>query len=227
MTRQNRYLEAVIFDYDGTLVHLNIDFEAMRQGVEEVMIEYGIEPGELRGLYILETIDGATKLISEQNPREGASFYQKAIALVTEHEIRAAREGKILPGVMRMLTVLKARGVKVGVITRNCDRAVKMVFPNIEDFCHVYIPRDEVKGVKPDPDHLALAVQKLGVNNTERCLMVGDHVLDIEVGKRMKMKTAGVLTGKTTHRHFVESGADYTLDDATKILDGLFKEPSS
>jgi phosphoglycolate phosphatase-like HAD superfamily hydrolase len=54
-------MEAVIFDYDGTLVHLNIDFGLMRNDVEEVLNEHGIEPEELRGLYILEMI-GLTKL---------------------------------------------------------------------------------------------------------------------------------------------------------------------
>jgi phosphoglycolate phosphatase len=217
-------VEAVIFDYDGTLVHLNIDFGIMRQGVEEFLADYGIDPNDLKGLYILEMIEEATKLISEQNSSEGSAFYQKSLELVTEHEVRAAKKGKILPGVINMLELLGKRGVKVGVITRNCNKAVKMIFPHIEGFCDAYIPRDSVGRVKPHPDHLALAVERLGVNNRARCLMVGDHVLDIEGGKRMGMKTAGVLTGKTTRQQFIEVGADYILDDATKIFVHVFEE---
>lgn len=217
-------MEAVIFDYDGTLVHLNIDFGVMRQGVEEFLADYGIDPDDFKGLYILEVIEEATKLISEQNSSEGAAFYQKSLELVTEHEVRAAKKGKILPGVINMLELLGKRGVKVGVITRNCNKAVKMIFPHIEGFCDAYIPRDSVRRVKPHPDHLALAVERLGVNNRARCLMVGDHVLDIEGGKRMGMKTAGVLTGKTTRQQFIEVGADHILDDATKIFVHVFEE---
>jgi phosphoglycolate phosphatase len=217
-------VEAVIFDYDGTLVHLNIDFGVMRQGVEEFLADYGIDPNDFKGLYILEMIEKATKLISEQNSSEGSAFYQKSLELVTEHEVRAAKKGKILPGVINMLELLGKRGVKVGVITRNCNKAVKRIFPHIEGFCDAYIPRDSVGRVKPHPDHLALAVERLGVNNRARCLMVGDHVLDIEGGKRMGMKTAGVLTGKTTRQQFIEVGADYILDDATKIFVHVFEE---
>jgi phosphoglycolate phosphatase-like HAD superfamily hydrolase len=54
--------------------------------------------------------------------------------------------------------------------------------------------------------------------------MVGDHVLDVEGGKRMDMKTAGVLTGNTTRQQFIEAGADLVLDDATGILDHVFGE---
>ena len=217
-------MEAVIFDYDGTLVHLNIDFGAMRRDVEEALDAHGIKPEDLKGFYILEMIDEATGRISKESRLQGSAFYRKSYEIVTQHELAATKEGKILPGVVQMLELLRKRGVKVGVITRNCDKAVKMVFPHLERLCDVYIPRDGVSRVKPHPDHLGLALERLGVENAVRCLMVGDHVLDVEGGKRMEMKTAGVLTGKTTRRQFIEAGADFILDDATKVLDHIFGE---
>lgn len=221
------HIEAVIFDYDGTLVHLNINFGVIRQAVETLLADYGIDRDALKGLYILEMIDGASRLISQQNPSEGKSFYQKALDLVTEHEVRAAKKGEILPGVVNMLKVLKRGGVKVGIITRNCDRAVKIAFPEIERFCDAFIPRDSVTRVKPHPDHLALTLEKMAIDDPARCLMVGDHVLDIEVGKRMGMKTVGVLTGNTTRQKLIEAGADFVLDDATGIPDCIFEEQKS
>ncbi|MBW2340578.1 MAG: HAD family hydrolase [Deltaproteobacteria bacterium] len=218
------HTEAVIFDFDGTLVHLNIDFSVMRQGVETFLGEYGIEPDGLKGLLILEMIDEATKLISEKDPLEGQLFYHRAHELVTEHEVRAAKNGRILSGVTMVLKLLKKRGVKVGVITRNCDKAVKIVFPRIEQFCDAFVPRDYVTRVKPHPDHLVLALRKMSVSKSECCLMVGDHPTDIEAGKRVGIKTAGVLTGKATRQEFIEAGADLILDDATKIPGRIFKE---
>jgi phosphoglycolate phosphatase len=217
-------MEAVIFDYDGTLVHLNIDFGFMRQDVEKLLWEQGIAPEDLQGLYILELIEEATARISRQSPSQGSAFYRKSYEIVTQHELAATSEGKILPGVVQMLELLRKEGVKVGVITRNCDMAVKVVFPHIERLCDVYIPRDHTNRVKPHPDHLGLTLERLGVENAACCLMVGDHVLDVEGGKRMEMKTAGVLTGKTTRQQFIEAGADFILEDATKVLDHIFEE---
>ena len=48
--------------------------------------------------------------------------------------------------------------------------------------------------------------------------------MDIEGGKRMGMKTAGVLTGRTTRQEFIKAGADLILDDATKIPGCIFEE---
>jgi phosphoglycolate phosphatase len=209
--------EAVIFDFDGTLVHLNIDFKLMRQEVEGLLAEYGLDPGPLKGLLILEMIDEATRLLSKHDPLKGQELHDKARELVTEHEIRAAKNGRVFPGVIEMFGVLNKRGMRIGVITRNCETAVKMVFPDIERFCHVFIPRDNITRVKPHPDHLSVALKEMAVSKPDRCVMVGDHPMDIEGGRRMAMKTVGVLTGRAGRKEFLEAGADLVLDSVTEI----------
>jgi len=215
---------AVIFDYDGTLVRLNIDFVGMRQAVEKLVVAYGIELHALRRSYVLETIDEATELISNKSSPKGSAFRRKALELVTDYEVEAAKGGIMFPGVLGMLKLLRKRALKIGVITRNCDKAVKMVFPNIERFSDVYLPRDFVSRVKPHPDHIGLALKEMEVSDPTLCLMVGDHLIDIEGGKRLGMKTAGVLTGKMTSQGFKEAGADYILKDVTALTGIIFDE---
>ena len=213
--------EAVIFDYDGTLIHLNIDFEALRRDVERTLIHYGVDPNPLQGRYILEMIHEGAAFISEVNPSKGKTFYDEAHRLVQHQELEAAQNGEMLPGAMNALMQLIERRIKVGIITRNCKKAVRLGFPHIERYCDVFIPRDDITRVKPHPDHLSTALKKLAVINPNDCLMVGDHVLDIKAGMGMNMKTAGVLTGKTSHLQFMEAGADLILDDATRVLDTI------
>lgn len=215
-------MKTVIFDYDGTLVQVNIDFGMMRQDVEACMVSFGVAADPFKGFYTLEMIDEVTRRMARGNLSEGRLFHRMAHELVTGHEIRAARTGKILPGVVRMLDRLQKNGIKVGVITRNCDKAVKAVFPHLEELCDAYSPRDGLARVKPHPDHLALLLGKLGLTSGEGCFMVGDHVIDVEAGRHFKMKTAGVLTGKTTGEQFMAAGADLILYDAPQILRYLF-----
>ena len=214
-------LEAIIFDYDGTLVHLNIDFQRMRRQVDDLLGSFGIAASTFQGLLTLETIDKASRFLSESDPKAGRSFYQKALKLVTDLEVRAAREGKILPGITETLRTLKTHGIKVGIITRNCEQAVRETFPDIERLCDAFIPRDAVSHVKPHPLHLQLAMKRMGITSVDRCLMVGDHPLDVEAGRRVGMKTAGVLTGRTKKQQFLDAGADIVLQDATQVLDHM------
>jgi hydrogenase expression/formation protein HypE len=216
-------IEAIIFDYDGTLVHLNIDFQLMRRGVDSLLESFGIAASNFQGLLTLETIDKASELLSQRDPKVGRSFYQKALKLVTDLEVGAARKGKVLPGITGTLRTLKTYGIKVGIITRNCEQAVRVTFPHIEGLCDAFIPRDAVSHVKPHPVHLQLAMEKMGITNVDQCLMVGDHPLDVEAGRRVGMKTAGVLTGHTNEQQFLDAGADIVLQDATEVLDHMGK----
>jgi phosphoglycolate phosphatase len=47
--------------------------------------------------------------------------------------------------------------------------------------------------------------------------MVGDHMIDIQAGRRVGIKTMGVLTGRTKKEEFEKAGADYVLKDASEV----------
>ncbi|MGQ9509229.1 MAG: HAD family hydrolase [Thermodesulfobacteriota bacterium] len=211
-------IRAVIFDFDGTLAVLNIDFATMRQQVYEWMKGFGIKSTSLKETYLLEIIDEAYTLIWERSPMEAETFYERAHHILYQVEMNAAKEGRLIPGVKEVLNQLRMKGIKVGIITRNCEEAVRKVFPDIDAYCDVFISRDSVKKVKPHPDHLNAATKVLGVAGKE-AFMVGDHSIDILAGKRVGMKTIGVLTGRTTREEFENVGADYILRNANEVLE--------
>ena len=217
-------IKAVIFDYDGTLVHLNIDFQEMRQRIDTLLDSFGLSASPLRGLLTLETIDKATELLSQRDSRAGRAFHRTALKLVTDIEVEAAKEGKVLPGVIGALRALRNHDIKVGIITRNCEEAVRIAFPHIEELCDAFVPRDNVTHVKPHPGHLQSAMKKMNIKDVKQCLMVGDHPIDVEAGRRIGMRTAGVLTGHATGQQFMDAGADLVLQDATEVLDHIDKE---
>jgi phosphoglycolate phosphatase len=54
-----------------------------------------------------------------------------------------------------------------------------------------------------------------------KSVMVGDHLIDVQAGKRVGMKTIGVLTGRTKQEEFEKAGADYVLRDITEVSELL------
>jgi phosphoglycolate phosphatase len=209
-------IRAVVFDFDGTLVVLNIDFSEMREQVFELMKKYGINEEKIKERYLLEIIDEVVQLLDEKNADAAETFYQEAHQIIHEVELKAAEEGNLLPGVEAALKSLRGKGLKVGIVTRNCEEAVRKVLPDIENFCDVFISRDSIRNVKPHPEHLTSVLETLHVTGGET-LMVGDHTIDIQAGKRVGMKTVGVLTGRTKRDEFEKAGADYVLGDASEI----------
>jgi phosphoglycolate phosphatase len=216
-------IKAIIFDFDGTLAVLNIDFNAMREQVFELMKHFDVEEKLITERYLLEIVDEVYQILVKKNPSGAETFYQESHHILHEVEMRAAGEGKLIPGAEATLRSLREKGIKVGIITRNCEDAVRRVFPNIDQFCDVFISRNSVKKVKPHPDHLSSAMKALDITG-EEAVMIGDHTIDIQAGKKVGMKTIGVLTGRTKREEFEKAGADDILDNASQIC-RLLEEP--
>ncbi|OGP76124.1 MAG: hypothetical protein A2V86_02190 [Deltaproteobacteria bacterium RBG_16_49_23] len=215
-------VRAVIFDFDGTLAVLNIDFSLMRERIMALIRRFGVDEGTIKERYLLEMIDEVYPMLWKENASSAEEFYERAHQILHEVELRAADEGRLIPGAGETLRMLRQQGLKVGIITRNCEEAVRRVFPTIDEYCDVFMSRDSVEKVKPHPDHLNSVLEALQVSG-EEAVIVGDHTLDIQAGKRVGMKTIGVLTGRIKREEFNEAGANYILRDATEVW-GLLKE---
>jgi phosphoglycolate phosphatase len=213
-------IQAIIFDFDGTLAVLNIDFSSMREGVFDLMKGYGVAEALISERYLLEIIDEVYQILWNKNPSNAEEFYQKAHQILHEIEMEAAENGRLISGIEATLKSLMRKETKVGIITRNCEDAVRKVFPDIDDFCDVFVSRNSVKKVKPHPDHLTYVMESLKIPG-EKAVMVGDHIIDIEAGKRVGMNTIGVLTGRTKKEEFENAGADYILKNASEICELL------
>jgi len=214
--RKLQNIKAIIFDFDGTLAVLNIDFSSMKERIFDLMRRYGVGEELIEERYLLEIIEEVYRILWRKNPSAAEKFYQEAHQILHEIELGAAKEGRLIPGTETILKILRAKGKKVGIVTRNCEDAVRKVFPAVDGFCDAFISRNLVRKVKPHPDHLTFAMEMLGVSR-EEAVMVGDHTIDIQAGKKVGMKTIGVLTGRTKREEFKEAGADYVLKEASEI----------
>ena len=209
--------EAILFDFDGTLAVLNLDFAAMRQHLLALTIAQGVSAEALHGLDILEMLDHASALLHQRHPEQAARFISDAQQLLQDMEVEAAHSGGLLPGVPALLAALQQEHIGVGIVTRNCDAAVRVTFPQIDIYCQAFVPRDRVAQVKPHPAHLQAALDSLGTTPAD-AIMVGDGVMDIQAGKALGMFSVGVLSGSSTTTKLLAHGADLVLASAADLV---------
>ena len=210
----------MLFDFDGTLAILNLDFAAMRQRLLTFTVAQGVAPQEVHGLDILELLDHAATLLHQRHPEQAADFVRSARQLLQDMEVEAAHRGGLLPGVPELLEVLQRENIGVGIVTRNCDAAVRVTFPHVDIYCQAFIPRDRVTQVKPHPAHLQAALDCLGTTPA-RAIMVGDGAMDIQAGKALGMFSVGVLSGSSTTARLLAQGADLVLASVADLVQYL------
>jgi hydrogenase expression/formation protein HypE len=177
-------VRGVLFDFDDTLTLPGaLDFEFIRN-----------EVGCPLHKPILEFI--------AELPTEGER--RRAGERLGELELEAAGRAQPNPAAADVVAWLRARGLPIGILTRNGRSAILrglQNFPGLSpaDF-KVIVSRDDDVRPKPDPDGLLLAAHGMGVP-AEELLIVGDFVFDIFAGR-----AAGAITVLLQAADPLESG---------------------
>src|SRR5437773_77056 len=110
-----RQVEAVLFDLDGTLVDSGIDFGRMRREMLELAAEVGCEVAGLHGRDIRDIRDAACARASD-----AAEMLRLAETRLVAIERVALESATLIAGAGALLASLVERGVRVGIVTRNC-----------------------------------------------------------------------------------------------------------
>lgn len=207
---KRRGITALVFDFDGTLARSTLDFSVMRREAVAAMQQHVDVPRRPD----LPTMELLGLIGTETEPARAAR--KAALKAVRDVEVGAARTSALFPFVRPMLARLKELGIAMGIVTRNCPEALALVFPDAADHC-VVLTRDDVPHVKPDPDHLVRALERLEVL-PEHAIMVGDHPMDITVGKRAGTLTAGVASGDHGLEELAACAPDYAEKNGAELM---------
>jgi phosphoglycolate phosphatase len=210
-----------LFDFDGTLARLNIDFQTLRLEILAMAREFGLkEPLLPDPPYLLELVGALGAELAVREPGQASVFRDRSLALIEAREWEAASPENLFPYTSRVLAGLLQKNYRIAILTRNSGASVRRVFPEIGRYCHLFLPREAVPRPKPDPGHLLEALHRFQVP-ARKAVMVGDHPLDILSGKRTGTRTIGVLTGRTRAEELEAARADLVLSDVEELL-GLF-----
>jgi phosphoglycolate phosphatase-like HAD superfamily hydrolase len=98
-----RDIEAILFDLDGTLVHLNIDFGRMWAEVEALLPQYSLSMEGRSSLYVLELIEDAVQELEANDERRARAFLREAEAAIVAIEMEAAGQAQVYPEVPELL----------------------------------------------------------------------------------------------------------------------------
>jgi HAD superfamily hydrolase (TIGR01509 family) len=137
---------------------------------------------------------------------------REALATTETYELEAAANTSLLPGVVNALKALRAMGLRIGLCTINSEKSVNRILERfgIAVLFDVTITRNQVKHVKPDPEHLEAALKVLGAS-PEETVVVGDGRVDMQSAKALGAIAVGMPTGVSTIEQVMDGGADYIV----------------
>ncbi len=205
-----RRLRAVIFDLDGTLVDTADEFVGVVQALRAEHGRAAMDAARIRA----SVSNGARALVSlaldigEDHPE----FERKRLRLLELYSGVLGTTARPYPGILPLLEALEERGIRWGIAT-NKPRAYTA--PLLERLALRPVPGsvvcpEDVRERKPHPESLYRNCRELDCSPAE-AIYVGDHLRDIEAGRRAGMYTIAAAYG------YIEPGDDPRRWGATAL----------
>ncbi len=221
----------IIFDLDGTLTDhptvLGSSFvECMKKYGKEITAEQGrLLAREMQARVAgIESMPVYVKTLNKVIKEQGIGgrfrrfiFELKFIGIFHSR----TKSTKMYPGIPEVLRELRARGLKLAIVTASSRKEVDRTFTEIRDqivpLVDVILTRDDVPEKKPNPASVLAAIAKLGIERSQ-AVIIGDSWHDARAGKNAGIRTIAVLWGYGTRDNLTPEGPDYFVQEPQEIL---------
>jgi HAD superfamily hydrolase (TIGR01549 family) len=214
-------VKAVVFDLDGTIACFNVDYMAVRAEVRSFLIGNGLPASILAANESIFDMLKKTEIFMKNHGKPEKivkDIRDRALAIAEKYELEAARSTTLLPGVISTLKALEKMNLKIGLCTINSERATSYILKRfrIKEYFDAVVPRDEVRHVKPNTEHLEATLRALRVSSDE-AMLVGDGSRDMQCASELKVIAVGLTSQVSSEKELTAYGANYLITSVADL----------
>lgn len=129
-------------------------------------------------------------------------------------------QAKFFDGTINLIKSLHTKDIPIALTTSAPIEGTMFILSKagIENLFNVFVTKEDVKNLKPDPEPYILTAKKLDIE-PEFCVAIEDTALGVEAAKKAGMKCIAIPTEFSKDQDF--SIADLVLEDAKEVEDTL------
>ncbi len=207
-----------LFDLDGTLIN---SLEDLAASANYALMERGY-PVHTLDEYKYMVGNGVTRLCERalpqyaRTPEQVRTLRQVFQSYYMEHGMDSTRP---YPGINWMLQQLKARGIRLAVLTNKPDQSAQLLVERMfgAGLFSAVIGQMEGRPIKPDPTTAFEAMERMGVR-PEECAYFGDSGVDMQTADAAGARGVGVLWGFRPADELLENGALALIKSPEEVL---------
>lgn len=196
---ENRMFDLILFDLEGTLVDFQWRLDEAVREILPVLADSGIDTRRYSPSPDYADLFNTTRdLIQDRNPRKSARLFEQLGVIYDKYDRDALSRWSPYPDTLSLLDTLAASGYRLGVVSNCGARAVQSVLAKfrLTDYFDITLSRNDVSYIKPSPEGLILALERLGVP-PDRALFIGDSVNDILAAQAVPMRSCFLSGGES------------------------------
>lgn len=202
--------EAIIFDFDGTLVDSErVTLEVSRPVISKYLgrpitdEELNSLKGKVWKIELARIVPGRDRELHEEIVRE---FERKNPAI------------DAYPSVHRLLSDLRDMEISLGIASSRRSDNIRSILEKLgmDEYFEIVVGQEDTRRHKPDPDPLLLAAA--GMNTLgEKCIYIGDQPGDIQASRAAGMLSGAALWGEGKPDEMVPAFPDYVFREPEDI----------
>lgn len=205
---------------DGTLVTFNFDVQGSRRALFAELSRLGFDVSKL-GLTspTQSVIDTARSQVTSGGVRaDFPSVKKRLFSILDNFELESAKSVHAFPGAREVLAELRARSMKLAVLTNSGRKASSRILErsSLSGLFDFVLTRDDVDAMKPSPEGVTKAVSMFALPK-DRVVYVGDSPYDIMAAKAAGLKVVSVATGNYTVEKLRSEGADEVVGSLAEL----------
>lgn len=191
--------DLILFDLEGTLVDFQWRLDEAVREILPVLVASGIDTRRYSPSPDYADLFNTTRELTQGwNPRKSARLFDQLGVIYDRYDRDALSRWAPYPDTLFLLETLAASGYRLGVVSNCGARAVHRVLAKfrLADYFEIILSRNEVSRIKPSPEGLILALERLGVS-PDRALFIGDSVNDILAAQAVPMRSCFLSGGES------------------------------
>jgi len=214
-------INTMLFDYEGTLV----DFQwKLSEAVEEtlkMLRDLGFAKDRIQSrrysTLMTEAMQGAVEIgLDPDQVREKIGF------VYDRFDEDALTRWAIRPYVKDFLKAIRTNGVHTGLVSNVGGKTLSKALSKLglEGFFDIALSRNDVLNLKPNPDGINLAIERLGTQK-DKSIFMGDSLDDINASRNAGIRVIIITDGENVKEDILAAKPDYVIKGYEELLRAL------
>ena len=172
-------IKCVLFDFDKTLINLNINYADMRNDLKNYFMHKNLNSD-------FKPLIGEIERLSK-NTSDMKKSISECYDIIDKYEVDSINSSKINEEVLNLYKNLINKNLFVVIITRNGNKVVKSFLKKFNlPFPNLISSRDSGSKLKPNLEQFE-RIHNISKFNYEEYLLIGDSYHDEELAKKIKI----------------------------------------
>ena len=211
-------VEAILFDFEGTLVDFQWKLSEAVEEALETLREIGFAKDRIRSRKYSTLLKEAMQMAAEFGLQPD-QVRERIGDVYDRYDKDALTRWALRPGVKDFLHTVKKKGIHVALVSNDGGKSLFKALKKLglEDFFEVALSRNDVLNLKPSPDGINLALERMGVSR-DSSIFIGDSLDDVNAARNAGLRVIIISEGENLKEEILAAKPYYVIQAYEELL---------